>query len=111
MSELNYVDLMKCRIYIVSLKSVLAQGVLMSQDNITWTCASAAATYRLREGSEVLISFLPLSHIVAQVMITLKNLYFRLFMPMFLVIKYLKFNLSFVLLSLYLKKNIVLQRQ
>jgi hypothetical protein len=39
----------------------------MSQDNITWTCASAASTYRMREGSEVIVSFLPFSHIVAQV--------------------------------------------
>jgi hypothetical protein len=48
-------------------ETVLVQGVLMSQDNITWTCASAASTYRMREGSEVIVSFLPFSHIVAQV--------------------------------------------
>lgn len=47
--------------------TALPKGALLSQDNITWTCASAAATYRMQEGREVMISFLPLSHIVAQV--------------------------------------------
>ena len=39
------------------------------QDNLTWTAASATATYELVEGEEVMISYLPVSHIVAQVMI------------------------------------------
>ena len=36
---------------------------------MTWTAASATATYELVEGEEVMISYLPVSHIVAQVMI------------------------------------------
>jgi len=43
------------------------KGALLSQDNITWTCASAAACYCLVEGEEEMISYLPVSHIVAQV--------------------------------------------
>ena len=39
------------------------------QDNLTWTAASATATYELVEGEEVMISYLPVSHIVAQVII------------------------------------------
>jgi len=42
------------------------KGALLSQDNITWTCASAKETFRLNYGEEVIISYLPLSHIVAQ---------------------------------------------
>ena len=41
------------------------------QDNVTWTCASAVATYNLKEGEEEMISYLPVSHIVAQVMIVM----------------------------------------
>ena len=37
------------------------------QDNVTWTCASAVATYGLKEGEEEMISYLPVSHIVAQI--------------------------------------------
>ena len=36
---------------------------------MTWTAASATATYELVEGEEVMISYLPVSHIVAQVII------------------------------------------
>ena len=43
------------------------KGALLSQDNITWTCASAVETYNFVEGEEVMISYLPVSHIVAQV--------------------------------------------
>ena len=38
---------------------------------MTWTCASAVATYNLKEGEEEMISYLPVSHIVAQVMIVM----------------------------------------
>ena len=34
---------------------------------MTWTCASAVATYGLKEGEEEMISYLPVSHIVAQI--------------------------------------------
>merc|ERR1712032_1530417 len=43
------------------------KGALLSQDNVTWTCASAVATYGLKEGEEEMISYLPVSHIVAQI--------------------------------------------
>ena len=43
------------------------KGALLSQDNITWTCASAVETYNFVDGGEVMISYLPVSHIVAQV--------------------------------------------
>ena len=41
--------------------------MIVDQDNLTWTAASATATYELVEGEEVMISYLPVSHIVAQV--------------------------------------------
>ena len=44
------------------------------QDNLTWTAASATATYELVEGEEVMISYLPVSHIVAQVIIPTPSL-------------------------------------
>ena len=47
------------------------KGALLSQDNLTWTCASAVECYSLVEGEETMISYLPVSHIVAQVRITL----------------------------------------
>ena len=47
------------------------KGALLSQDNITWTCASAVECYSLVEGEETMISYLPVSHIVAQVRNTL----------------------------------------
>eukprot|EP00088_Acartia_fossae_P070043 TRINITY_DN9282_c0_g3_i1.p1 TRINITY_DN9282_c0_g3~~TRINITY_DN9282_c0_g3_i1.p1 ORF type:complete len:722 (-),score=191.14 TRINITY_DN9282_c0_g3_i1:615-2780(-) len=43
------------------------KGALLSQDNITWTCASAAQTYNAKYGEEIVISYLPVSHIVAQI--------------------------------------------
>lgn len=43
------------------------KGALLSQDNLTWTSASVKACYDMVEGEEVLISYLPVSHIVAQV--------------------------------------------
>jgi len=43
------------------------KGALLSQDNLTWTSASATEHYELVEGNETLISYLPVSHIVAQV--------------------------------------------
>ena len=44
--------------------------MIIDQDNLTWTAASATATYELLEGEEVMISYLPVSHIVAQVIIS-----------------------------------------
>ncbi|XP_075467717.1 long-chain-fatty-acid--CoA ligase ACSBG2 isoform X2 [Ascaphus truei] len=45
------------------------KGVMLSHDNMTWTAASAGKTVRLREATdqqEVVVSYLPLSHIAAQ---------------------------------------------
>ncbi|XP_063311929.1 long-chain-fatty-acid--CoA ligase ACSBG2 isoform X1 [Pelobates fuscus] len=45
------------------------KGVMLSHDNITWTAAAAGNTVRLREATdlqEVVISYLPLSHVAAQ---------------------------------------------
>jgi len=43
------------------------KGALLSQDNLTWTSASVKACYDMKEGEEVMVSYLPVSHIVAQV--------------------------------------------
>ncbi|XP_023337942.1 long-chain-fatty-acid--CoA ligase ACSBG2 [Eurytemora carolleeae] len=43
------------------------KGALLSQDNITWTVASAVETYKLKFGEESMLSYLPLSHIVSVV--------------------------------------------
>jgi len=44
------------------------KGALLSQDNITWTCASAKETYGIQEEvEEHFISYLPVSHIVANI--------------------------------------------
>ena len=51
------------------------KGALLSQDNLTWTCASAVECYSLVEGEETMISYLPVSHIVAQVRIRLTSDY------------------------------------
>lgn len=42
------------------------KGALLSQDNLTWTCASVLETFKLKYGEESVVSYLPLSHIVAQ---------------------------------------------
>ncbi|XP_053318195.1 long-chain-fatty-acid--CoA ligase ACSBG2 isoform X2 [Spea bombifrons] len=45
------------------------KGVMLSHDNITWTATAAGKTVRLREATdqqETVISYLPLSHIAAQ---------------------------------------------
>ncbi|KAG8594021.1 hypothetical protein GDO81_001033 [Engystomops pustulosus] len=45
------------------------KGVMLSHDNITWTATAAGRTVRLREATEqqeIVVSYLPLSHIAAQ---------------------------------------------
>lgn len=42
------------------------KGVLLSQDNLTWTCISAKEAFQIGFGNDDIISYLPLSHIVAQ---------------------------------------------
>ncbi|XP_069505657.1 long-chain-fatty-acid--CoA ligase ACSBG2 isoform X2 [Ambystoma mexicanum] len=45
------------------------KGVMLSHDNITWTAAAAGKTVHLKEATdqqEIVVSYLPLSHIAAQ---------------------------------------------
>lgn len=39
------------------------KGVMLSHDNIYWTALTAADYIQMREGMEVMVSYLPLSHI------------------------------------------------
>jgi long-chain-fatty-acid--CoA ligase ACSBG len=45
----------------------LPKGVMMSQDNLTWTVQAAQEVYQWRWDAEHAVSYLPLSHIAAQV--------------------------------------------
>ncbi len=40
-------------------------GVMLSHDNIYWTAMGAAEHIKLREYVEVMVSYLPLSHVAA----------------------------------------------
>ncbi|KAI7813044.1 long-chain-fatty-acid--CoA ligase ACSBG2-like isoform X2 [Triplophysa rosa] len=42
------------------------KGVMLSHDNITWTASAAGAMTRQRMGGEAVVSYLPLSHVAAQ---------------------------------------------
>lgn len=42
------------------------KGVMLSHDNVTWTAAAITKLFEFNFGSEVLTSYLPLSHIAAQ---------------------------------------------
>ncbi|KAM6930856.1 long-chain-fatty-acid--CoA ligase ACSBG2-like [Xenentodon cancila] len=42
------------------------KGVMLSQDNLTWTARIASGMLNTNSGVEVLVSYLPLSHIAAQ---------------------------------------------
>lgn len=42
------------------------KGVMISHDNLTWTSLSVGKSARLTMGEEVLLSYLPLSHVAAQ---------------------------------------------
>jgi len=44
------------------------KGVMLSHDNVTWTSKVAAQTATLINGSESLVSYLPLSHVAAQIL-------------------------------------------
>jgi len=44
------------------------KGVLLSQDNLTWLSYSCKEFYNAREGEEIGISYLPVAHVVGQVM-------------------------------------------
>uniref|UniRef100_A0A8C8EVD0 long-chain-fatty-acid--CoA ligase n=1 Tax=Oncorhynchus tshawytscha TaxID=74940 RepID=A0A8C8EVD0_ONCTS len=43
------------------------KGVMLSHDNITWTSNAAGIMPDLKHGEEVVVSYLPLSHVAAQV--------------------------------------------
>lgn len=42
------------------------KGVMLSHDNVTWTARTAIAAINLQPGEEVVVSYLPLSHVAAQ---------------------------------------------
>ena len=44
------------------------KGVMISHDNVTWTARVTAEALKLRMGNEVGLSYLPLSHIAAQML-------------------------------------------
>ncbi|XP_074526461.1 long-chain-fatty-acid--CoA ligase ACSBG2-like [Halichoeres trimaculatus] len=43
------------------------KGVMLSHDNLTWTCNAAAERLAINYAEEVMVSYLPLSHVAAQV--------------------------------------------
>ncbi|KAG9354120.1 hypothetical protein JZ751_012244, partial [Albula glossodonta] len=43
------------------------KGVMLSHDNITWIANAAGTISELKQGEQVLVSYLPLSHVAAQV--------------------------------------------
>lgn len=42
------------------------KGAMISHDNITWTSKISMEHYQWRKGQEVILSYLPLSHVAAQ---------------------------------------------
>jgi long-chain-fatty-acid--CoA ligase ACSBG len=46
---------------------------MMSHDNFTWDAEAAAQYMDVRKGNEILVSFLPLSHVAAQVTVYIFN--------------------------------------
>jgi long-chain-fatty-acid--CoA ligase ACSBG len=44
------------------------KGVMLSHDNIYWTATVAADWIQMREGREIIISYLPLSHVAGQML-------------------------------------------
>ncbi|KAK2087158.1 Long-chain-fatty-acid--CoA ligase acsbg2 [Saguinus oedipus] len=46
----------------------MPKGVMLSHDNITWTAGAVAKDLKLTEKHEIVVSYLPLSHIAAQMM-------------------------------------------
>nr|XP_006627278.1 PREDICTED: long-chain-fatty-acid--CoA ligase ACSBG2-like isoform X1 [Lepisosteus oculatus]XP_015195068.1 PREDICTED: long-chain-fatty-acid--CoA ligase ACSBG2-like isoform X1 [Lepisosteus oculatus]XP_015195074.1 PREDICTED: long-chain-fatty-acid--CoA ligase ACSBG2-like isoform X1 [Lepisosteus oculatus]XP_015195078.1 PREDICTED: long-chain-fatty-acid--CoA ligase ACSBG2-like isoform X1 [Lepisosteus oculatus] len=43
------------------------KGVMLSHDNLTWVAYAAGSMVKLKERTEVVVSYLPLSHVAAQV--------------------------------------------
>ena len=52
------------------------KGVMISHDNYTWTSATSINKYNLEFGKERLVSFLPLSHVAAQIIDIVGSLLF-----------------------------------
>ncbi|XP_014978104.1 long-chain-fatty-acid--CoA ligase ACSBG2 isoform X5 [Macaca mulatta] len=46
----------------------MPKGVMLSHDNITWMAGAVAQDFKLTEKHETVVSYLPLSHIAAQMM-------------------------------------------
>ncbi|XP_050626223.1 long-chain-fatty-acid--CoA ligase ACSBG2 isoform X3 [Macaca thibetana thibetana] len=46
----------------------IPKGVMLSHDNITWMAGAVAKDFKLTEKDEMVVSYLPLSHIAAQMM-------------------------------------------
>ncbi|XP_055094229.1 long-chain-fatty-acid--CoA ligase ACSBG2 isoform X3 [Symphalangus syndactylus] len=46
----------------------IPKGVMLSHDNITWMAGAVAKDFKLTEKHETVVSYLPLSHIAAQMM-------------------------------------------
>nr|XP_005587743.2 long-chain-fatty-acid--CoA ligase ACSBG2 [Macaca fascicularis] len=46
----------------------MPKGVMLSHDNITWMAGAVAKDFKLTEKHEMVVSYLPLSHIAAQMM-------------------------------------------
>ncbi|XP_058281100.1 long-chain-fatty-acid--CoA ligase ACSBG2 isoform X2 [Hylobates moloch] len=46
----------------------MPKGVMLSHDNITWMAGAVAKDFKLTEKHETVVSYLPLSHIAAQMM-------------------------------------------
>jgi len=44
------------------------KGVMLNHDNLTWTAQAGATATELEFGQEIMISYLPLSHIAAQIL-------------------------------------------
>ncbi|XP_067665724.1 long-chain-fatty-acid--CoA ligase ACSBG2-like isoform X2 [Haliotis asinina] len=44
------------------------KGVMLSHDNVTWTAKATGDANKLRYGQEISVSYLPLSHVAAQVL-------------------------------------------
>ncbi len=58
-----------CFLLPLSSSFVLPQGVMISHDNLTWTAGVCAHLYQL-DYEDHMISYLPLSHIAAQMMVS-----------------------------------------
>lgn len=51
------------------------KAVMISHDNYTWTSSTALKRYNLEFGKEKLVSFLPLSHVAAQIIDIVTSIY------------------------------------